>query len=572
MGWSLSAAAVLGGVAAVISLLVALYALRHRNKRMALPFVALEGTLAAWSLAYGIQLGYGTLSEQLFWQRLSLSIAGFVTILWLLFAAAYTGRERWLTRRRISLILIEPLAFTAFCLTNPSHGLAWSDAALTSTVLGEVPALTFGIGYYVHIAYAYPLIALGIGLIVLHGTRTAPSYQRQVLLLVLASAPPFLTHVAFSLGASPVPHLDLTPFLFAFTGVALGLALFQFDLLYLAPVARNQAFDELGDGLLIVNNDGEIVDLIGVVSAVLTPTPRVGDSVSAVFSDTRLRDLDGAEVTATLDGEKRMFQFQTAALSAYHDQRMGTLLILRDITGLRESRQRLSVSNRVLRHNLRNDMNIVMGYASELESRLDGSDARDARKIRKTVEDFVELAEKAERIGRVHAAEENRTTVAVGRRLRGIVDELRAEFPAVEFDVRVADDVSIGDVDPELFDLAFQNVLDNAARHNDAEDPQVDVGVVVADEAARIAVSDNGPGIPDVEREAVGGGVETQLEHSQGLGLWLTYWCVRRWGGELLIDSAREGSTVTLTVPADDRRIVPDAAVADAPASRRPRR
>lgn len=240
---------------------------------MAIPFLGLVMTLAMWSLVYGIQLGFETLDHQLVWQSVTLGVSGFVPATWLFFVFAYTRRNDWLVQSRVALLLAEPVGFLVLCVTNPLHELVWTNAVMSSTLVGDVPALEFGIGYWLHIVYAYALVAAGIGLLLLYGTRVAPTYQKQVLLLVTGAVPPFLSHISFTIGMSPIPALDLTPFVFAFTGVIFGLALFRFELLRLAPIARGQSLKEVGDGLIVVNTDEEIVDLVGVATEVLEPSP-----------------------------------------------------------------------------------------------------------------------------------------------------------------------------------------------------------------------------------------------------------------------------------------------------------
>lgn len=547
---AVSTASLIGGATTVIAGSVAIFAWRKRTDRVALPFMALAITLAVWSLIYGIQLGFGTLRAQLVWQRFTLSVAGFVPTMWLLFVLAYTGRDDWLRRDRLFLLLSEPLAFLVLCLTNPSHELVFSEATLTSTPIGDVPALQFGAGYDIHIIYAYALVAGGIGLLFLYGTQIAPTYQKQVALLITAATPPFLTHVAFTLGMSPIPFLDLTPFVFAFTGVVLGLALFRFNLLRLAPIARMQSLTEVGDGLVVLNRDREIVDIFGVTTEVLDPVPHVGDPFSTAFPDVGLRELDGSEVTKNIDGHRHVYQFQVSPLTGPQDRQVGTTITIRDITGLHESKQRLSVTNRVLRHNLRNDMTVVLGHAQRLESNLERPDADAARSIRETAEGFLELSEKARQITRLYdEAGDKAVSVDAVPLIGDIVAEFRSEHPSTSIKADVPDEAIIEVFDSDALRLAVRNVLDNAITHNDAATPEVAVCVERNADALRIEIADNGPGIPQIERDVLESKAETSLEHSQGLGLWLTYWCVALWGGEFHIDADANGSTVTMTVP-----------------------
>lgn len=559
MVWDLSVMSILGIVAALISGLLALYSLRHRGKRMALQFTILEVTLMAWTIAYAIQLGFETLANQLFWQRLTLGIAGFIPTVFLLFTLAYASHETWLSRERVALLVAEPVVWFLLCMSNPVHELIWMDAELTATFLVSVTALKFGVGYIIHITYAYAIVTIGIALLLQHATRVAPIYQKQVGLLVLGVVPPFFSHILYSLGLSPIPELDLTPFVFAFTGIVFGLALFKFDLLHVTPMAREQAFYEAGDGLLLLNNAGEIIDVIGVAGEILTPTPRIGAAFEDVFPQTGLDTLHDSEFAAFINGERRVYQFQVSPVAADLDQQVGTLVLMQDITGLFETQQRLSVSNRVLRHNLRNDMTIILGYADILESNLDGEDATHAQLLRERAEHLLELANKAQQIANLHSdTTEEGTTIDLASHLHEVVREQQEIYTDVEFSVETPSELMVEDVDPATLHLAVQNLIENGVEHNDSESPSITASVEERENETRVQIADNGPGIPEIEQEAVGAKRETPLGHSQGLGLWLTYWCATRWGGDLRFETNEAGTTVTLTIPNETNSIAAD--------------
>jgi signal transduction histidine kinase len=103
-----------------------------------------------------------------------------------------------------------------------------------------------------------------------------------------------------------------------------------------------------------------------------------------------------------------------------------------------------------------------------------------------------------------------------------------------------------------LLTIAVQNLLENAVQHNDTEQPWVRISVETGggDEYTRIHVADNGPGIPETEREVLRKGIETPLEHGSGLGLWLVHWTVTAAGGEVAFSGDESsGSVVTLVLP-----------------------
>ncbi|WP_226023321.1 PAS domain S-box protein [Halomicrobium salinisoli] len=219
--------------------------------------------------------------------------------------------------------------------------------------------------------------------------------------------------------------------------------------------------------------------------------------------------------------------------------------IYTDISDQRERERRIQVLNRVLRHNLRNDMTVVLGVADYLREALDGELADRVGLLERTAESLVRMSERAREVERaVRSGDRNPVDVAA------VVEDVTTEFAASSAaDVRtdVAGTALAGD---ERLRTALRELLENAVRHN--ETPAVEVGVRVDDRTVEVSVADDGAGIPDRELAVVVGDAEiTQLTHSRGLGLWLVKWTTGSMGGT--VEFARDGgTTVTLTLPRAD--------------------
>jgi signal transduction histidine kinase len=80
----------------------------------------------------------------------------------------------------------------------------------------------------------------------------------------------------------------------------------------------------------------------------------------------------------------------------------------------------------------------------------------------------------------------------------------------------------------------------------------VNVDVRRGDRRTAIAIADDGPGLPDIERAVIATGEETPLVHGKGLGLWLVYWIVESLDGDLRVRDTDRGSCVEMRfLPAD---------------------
>jgi len=219
---------------------------------------------------------------------------------------------------------------------------------------------------------------------------------------------------------------------------------------------------------------------------------------------------------------------------------------------LREREQRLNVLNRVLRHNLRNEMTVVVGHAEFIAEESDDLLANSAESILSSTDDLTSLSERAREIQEIRGTADDRTVADAADLAGEAVADAREAFPDVEVDL---DTESAPLRAVPTVALAVEHVVDNACRHNEG-DPQrvrVSTGTGTRDgvPVAWVTVQDDGPGLPEQEQTVLREGRETALEHGSGLGLWVVYWVVRESDGTLGFDVRDgEGTKVTLEFPA----------------------
>ncbi|EMA39663.1 PAS domain-containing sensor histidine kinase [Halobiforma nitratireducens] len=248
----------------------------------------------------------------------------------------------------------------------------------------------------------------------------------------------------------------------------------------------------------------------------------------------------------------------------------------RDITNLKMRERHLQVLHRLLRHNLRNDLNVINGFAetlvAELES-LDRDDGLDERfveyaaEIEETTGDLIEMNERAKQLADATIGTD---TPLAPVPLAAVVDEVVAaledRYPESELTVCVGTPsgtppspavVGSGTFEPQVtaderLETVFEEVVENAVVHAAEPEPSVEIRLYPAGEYAAVRVTDTGPGIPESERVGVfDDGSATQIDHGTGLGLWLAGLIVDDYGGHLGYERHENGSHVTVYVPRD---------------------
>jgi PAS domain S-box-containing protein len=249
------------------------------------------------------------------------------------------------------------------------------------------------------------------------------------------------------------------------------------------------------------------------------------------------------------DGNWRRFE---TTIERLFDDTDEVVITATDVTESRRYEQRLQVLNRVLRHDLKNDTNVIGGYADLLRDHVDAEGDEYLDIIDRKVETLTHLSDQAREIDVALHSDAEQATIDLSRLVERLCESLESSFPHATVTVSTPPEAVVSA--DELLESAVRNVLENAVVHNDRDRPVVEATVAAADDGRyRIEVADDGPGIPPVERTVFTEARETALEHASGLGLWLVHWIVTESGGEVDIDTREpRGTLVTMRLPAVD--------------------
>ena len=226
--------------------------------------------------------------------------------------------------------------------------------------------------------------------------------------------------------------------------------------------------------------------------------------------------------------------------------------IFTDITSQRDRERRLQVLNRVLRHNLRNDLTVLIGLADELSTRLDDAELLDLlERLQDKVMEVAALSDRARQIEQSARRDEaGHAPVDVAREVEALVEASRSSFDG-DIELSVPDQ-SVEAADGRLRGI-LEELLENAMTYA-GESPAITVDVRARETVVEVTVADDGPGVPDHELAVLSGDEPiTQLSHGSGLGLWLVTWVTESYGGSVSFEeSTAGGAAITLWLPRTD--------------------
>lgn len=542
-------------VAVALSIGLAAYGLRKRDEPGAMSFAALLLLVAGWASACIVGLLTVDPGQRLFWEKVQMSVALLTPIAWFVFVLEYTGYGSALTRRRTGALFLIPAIGVLLLWIDP-YPLVWQGQTFVEA--GGLNLVDQHTGLYMWAVnfYAALLVIGGTGLLFQFSLTAAHLYRDQTIALGVGAAVPIIVSFLSAMDLTPIVGLNVTPLGFVVSGVAFGNGLARYDFLEHIPathrLGRRAITKNMRDGVVIVDDCDRIVEVNDLASFVLDYDPGNGSEqwIDEAFPDPIWdeRPIDG-ELSVDKGDGRRVFDVRESPITDQHDRRVGRVIVLRDVTKRKNREQRLSVLNRVLRHNLRNEMNLVDGYAAGLVAELDGDLQGRAQTIESVASDLIELSEKARDVEAILAQTPSDSSLV---NYATVVGETVADVTERHPDVELTLDLEDGILVPETRSRAIvENLIENAAQHNDAADPRVEVSVeTVADgDESLLTVADNGSGIPPGERTVLEREAETPLEHGSGLGLWVVAWAVRSLGGEVEFDTSVAGTEVRIRLP-----------------------
>lgn len=556
------------------------------------PFVMMALGITIWTFGSSAVLSVTPLSVK--WVFVHLTYLG-ITIApasWLLFVLEYTGNGKWVTRRNILLLMIEPILVQIAIGTNSTHLAFWQEYGLSNIGGQIVLQTTAGNLFWVHAVYSYSLLVISCVVLIRALIRSPHVYRGQVIYLLIGVFGPWIANIVYLAGLSPLPeYVDLTPLAFVITVVSVGWSMYRFRLLDIVPIARDVIIDNMDHSILVLDMNNRIVDANPAYLRLsnLTFENVIGQSIDAVLPHRAdlIHSFDGVEHLETelpLDIEDRVNIFKLRISTIYNRQKeaSGRIAVLSDITALKEANAALELANKeaqemsrlksqflsTMSHELRTPLNAIIGYSelqitgmvgelSEVQQQYQERILANAEHLLALINDVLDLS-KIE-AGRMELIREPFTLrLWVGDLVNQNV--ILAEEKGIDFiwdiDERLPESI-IGD--PGRLSQVVINLLSNAIKFT--HEGHVKLYVGLQDEKSwAVTVADTGIGIPPHKQETIfdefrqADNSTTREYGGTGLGLAIVRKLTLSMGGTVrLTSTVGEGSQFVVALPLESQ-------------------
>ena len=545
--------------------------------------------LATWALAELLRISATTVDGELLWHNLRFVGPAFSAVGYFVFAAVYTDNGNWVRRRRLGVLFVVPVLTVVLVWTNPQL----VRATVESTAGGPfVMAFTPGAWYILHAGYSYVLVAIGTWWIAVRFLefRSNTYFRKQTASVLLSAAVIMGANLAYNLD---VTALDWTPVGGALWAVIFTVAVSEYRLFDLSPLAREVVVENMESGMLVTNADGEVVDVNRAATTMLATTEAelIGSQLDDVFvvPIARIDELLATESRTEIvrepgDGDG-WCEITVSPISIPTEDDIGRVITFEDVTERVERKQQLEAQKEslerqnerldefagVISHDLRNPLSTINGWLAVAADAIEGEEPNldDAAKalshiesshdrMDEMIEDVLALARAGQTVTDTEPVALNETASEAWQ---------QAAVGDCELDVTVPEEIVI-EADRDRLRRLLENLYRNAADHNDRP-VTVRVGLLGDDDSAEpdggsdakalgddsdtkapdsddndepgLYVVDDGAGIPDDQLDAVFDHGYTTDSDGTGLGLSIVSDIAAAHGWDIRATNGRDG-------------------------------
>lgn len=330
--------------AILISLLIGLHALRHRNSRGCLSFAVLVFVTIIWTVGDLISHLTDTYTGQWLAEVIRYLGGCALPVALLVFVYRYCGRQ--IGAKAVLLLSIVPLISWLMVVTNDFHHLMFKTAEVGYPNSLHV---TFGEYFWViHLPYLYGLMVVSLSKVILEIKRVSRNYRGQIILLFIALLIPFIANILAVSGVLGRGSYSPMSFPVAFLIITFGI--FRFKLFGSNPIAYETVFHTIREGVIILDADDVIRDINLAAATRLGKKPDeiIGDGFAKTFAGSpefvaiyEERKRQEEDIDTTIANSERFLSIDVTAMRDIDDSVLGRIVTLHDVTDRKQQQMSL---------------------------------------------------------------------------------------------------------------------------------------------------------------------------------------------------------------------------------------
>lgn len=484
-----------------------------------------------WAISFvGYLLVPGEVFKLVFYM-IGLIFGLFAVGAWLYFCSAYTNRVLHRNKAIRWIALLVFLVLVLFKVTNPIHEMYFTSEMVNTPF--TYLKINHGIVHWLSMGLSYGLSMVGYFMLVERFVDVSYDRAKPLIILVIITALPLIFDIVGL----------LSPYFIDIPYESIGVAIFGVGVLsvFFDSFQTLKVAGEHKEPIIVVDDQDRIKEYNESAQRIfpeLKGEGVVGSSLEEVSPEiAEVLDSGTSIIEKEIEGETRYYQVTESPFSARQEQ-LGRVIVFDDVTERREAEKREEFLHSLLRHDLRNQLQVSLGYGellkeedlSEEQEEILGKDWKSKKKA-------LDLIKKVSKLRK--ANEEEPEEVELNPILQSSVDKYRPE--ASQRDMKITVEKTNATVKAGSFlDELLSNIVINSVIHSKGSEVRVQVDE--SKEHVVISVEDDGKGIPDEDKDKI---FEKRFKSDEtggtGMGLYLVKQIAKSYGGNIEVEDSDLG-------------------------------
>lgn len=245
-------------ISSLLFIVFTVFSFKRQNQYGEKYFSYLMFACFLYSFFYGISLFSSDIESLTFLYKLEFVGGVFIAPFLLLLVLKYSDQAKYLNPIWVSVMFGLSILFLILVFTNDYHLLFFREITTIDNSFFVSKDFIRGPLHWLYAGYNSLLILISNLLLIRMFSSIPSSYRNQVLIMLLGTIIPWIAYIIVVFGYYPF-GLDSTPLFLAIGGGLLYWGLFRQKLFRANPIAFKTIFQNISDGILIINEEGEIV-------------------------------------------------------------------------------------------------------------------------------------------------------------------------------------------------------------------------------------------------------------------------------------------------------------------------
>ena len=500
---------------------------KQRRSKGVVYLMLFELAAAEWAIGDGFEAAALTMQLKIHWSQFAYLGISTCAVMFLMFALSYTNHNRFVNLRTLLSLLVIPLITLIIAFTNPLHKLLWTNIEILEGTNQSV--YYYGPYFWIQALYQYSILITGIIILMAGSLKVYSPYKTQFWIIIIGTVVPFFSSIVYVFKLLPVKGFDPTPVSFILSGFIVALGVFWFRMFNIIPIARQQAVDNLRDGMLVVDSANRIVDANTALYKMTGFQSRqiIGNQISQFLSGINI-DLDrfseenNYTIETQLDssGEVEDIEVKYHQIKDADQKVLGGIYMLSNITTRKMILNAIADSNksrkieliekeklildldayaRSVAHDLKNPIGSVLNLSELIKRSLSENNLNEVSEMIGLVHEqskkMIGIIDGLLMLSRIRREDIVQTIIDTGEILDEVLKRLESEIIKLDARIEKPDNWPAVMGHPQWIEEVWVNLISNALKYGGAP-PVIKLGFEKATPSSfRFWIQDNGNGL-----------------------------------------------------------------------------